>query len=131
MSSETNAQHQSDYNADAAHGDEEHAHGSFRGYMIGFVLSVILTAIPFWLVMSGVLGSNQLTAFAIMGFAVAQIIVHMVYFLHMNGRSEGGWTMLALVFTIILVVIALAGSLWVMYHLNTNMMPVHDMRQMP
>ncbi|PZO01730.1 MAG: cytochrome o ubiquinol oxidase subunit IV [Hyphomicrobiales bacterium] len=131
MSSETNVQHQPDYDADAAHGDDEHAHGSFRDYMIGFLLSVVLTAIPFWLVMSGALGSNQLTAFAIMGFAVVQIVVHMVFFLHMNGKSEGGWTMLALVFTLIIVVIVLAGSLWVMYHLNTNMMPPHDMRQVP
>jgi cytochrome o ubiquinol oxidase operon protein cyoD len=130
MSAEIHTEHHAGHGHDA-HGHDEHAHGSFKGYMIGFVLSVILTAIPFWLVMTGVLGSNQLTAFAIMAFAVAQIIVHMIYFLHMNGKSEGGWTMLALVFTIILVVIALAGSLWVMYHLNTNMMPVHDMRQMP
>jgi cytochrome o ubiquinol oxidase operon protein cyoD len=130
MSAEIHTEHHAGHGHDA-HGHDEHAHGSFKGYMIGFVLSVILTAIPFWLVMSGALGSTQLTAFAIMAFAVAQIIVHMIYFLHMNGKSEGGWTMLALVFTIILVVIALAGSLWVMYHLNTNMMPVHDMRQMP
>lgn len=135
MSADTQAEHhaghgQSDHGHDA-HGHEEHAHGSLRSYMIGFLLSVILTAIPFWLVMSGALGSNQLTAFAIMGFAVAQIIVHMVFFLHMNGKSEGGWTMLALVFTLIIVVIVLAGSLWVMYHLNTNMMPPHDMRQVP
>ena len=55
----------------------------------------------------------------------------MIYFLHMNSKSEGGWTMLALIFTIIVVVIALSGSLWVMYHLNTNMMPAtHDMTQM-
>ena len=96
-------------------------------YMIGFGLSVILTAIPFWLVMTGVLGDPQLTAFTIMGFAVAQILVHMIYFLHMNTRSEGGWTMMAAIFTIIVVVIALSGSLWVMYHLNTNMMPGHTM----
>jgi cytochrome o ubiquinol oxidase operon protein cyoD len=115
----------------AEHGGHESAHGSFRSYMIGFVLSVVLTAIPFWLVMSGALGSNQLTALTVMAFAAVQIVVHMIYFLHMNGRSEGGWTMMALVFTIIIVVIALAGSLWVMYHLNANMMPVHDMRQMP
>lgn len=132
MSTETHTEHHAGHgHGHDGHGHDEHAHGSFKSYMIGFVLSVILTAIPFWLVMSGVLGSNPLTAFAIMAFAVAQIIVHMIYFLHMNGKSEGGWTMLALVFTIILVVIALAGSLWVMYHLNTNMMPVHDMRQMP
>ena len=65
-----------------------------------------------------------------------QIVVHMIYFLHMNTKSEGGWSMMALIFTIILVVIMLSGSLWVMYHLNTNMMPMHqmtrhDMRDMP
>ena len=128
MSSETNAQHQAGHDD---HAGDEHAHGSFNGYMIGFGLSVVLTAIPFWLVMSGALGSNQLTAFAIMAFAIVQIVVHMVFFLHMNGKSEGGWTLLALVFTLILVVIVLAGSLWVMYHLNTNMMPPHDMREVP
>ena len=124
-----------DQHHDAHHGDN-HAHGTFGSYMIGFGLSVILTAIPFWLVMTGVLGDPQLTAFTIMGFAVLQILVHMIYFLHMNTRSEGGWTMLALIFTIVLVVITLAGSIWVMYHLNHNMMPqmdmsVHDMSQMP
>ena len=116
---------------DAHHDETGGFHATFRGYMTGFVLSVILTAIPFWLVMSGALGNNQLTGFVVMGFAVVQIVVHMIYFLHMNGRVEGGWTLLALVFTVIVVVITLAGSLWVMYHLNTNMMPVHDMRQMP
>ena len=105
--------------------DEAHAgaHGSLRDYLIGFGLSVILTAIPFWLVMSGVIESKQATGFTIMAFAVAQIIVHMIYFLHMNTKSDEGWTMMALVFTIILVVITLVGSLWVMHHLNVNMMP--------
>lgn len=122
--------HGHDPHAHDTHGSGE-AHGSLRGYLTGFVLSVILTAIPFWLVMSGALGSTTATALAIMGLAVVQIVVHMVYFLHMNFRSEGGWTMLALAFTLILVVITLAGSLWVMYHLNTNMMPgAHDMRRM-
>ncbi|MCS0502818.1 cytochrome o ubiquinol oxidase subunit IV [Ancylobacter mangrovi] len=117
------------------HGHEDHGaepHGSLRGYLIGFGLSVVLTAIPFWLVMTGVLGNATATALAIMGFAAVQIVVHMIYFLHMNFRSEGGWTMLALVFTLILVVITLAGSLWVMYHLNTNMMPgAYESRPMP
>ncbi len=105
-------------------------HGSLKSYTIGFVLSVILTAIPFWLVMSGMLPA-QLTAMAIIAFAVVQIVVHMVFFLHMTVKTEGGWSMMALIFTLILVVIALSGSLWVMYHLNTNMMPGHDMSQMP
>ncbi len=92
----------------------------------------MLTAIPFWLVMSNALGNQAWrSAIAIMAFAVVQIVVHMVFFLHMNTRSESGWTMMALIFTLILVVIALTGSLWVMYHLNINMMPGHDMSQMP
>jgi cytochrome o ubiquinol oxidase subunit IV len=117
--------------------DAGHGHGSFGSYMIGFGLSVILTAIPFWLVMTGHFANPQTTAFVIMAFAVVQIIVHMIYFLHMNTRSESGWTMMALIFTIVLVVITLSGSMWVMYHLNTNMMPQmqgmspHDMSQMP
>ena len=94
---------------------------------------MILTAIPFWLVMSGAIDNKQATAIVIMAFAVVQIVVHMVFFLHMNTASEGGWAMLALIFTLVLVVITLAGSLWVMYHMNTNMMPhsVHDMKNMP
>ncbi len=116
---------------DAGHGDDGHAHGSLRGYLIGFFLSVVLTAVPFWLVMGEVLDSKQLTGFIVMALAVVQIVVHMVYFLHMDTRSEQGWTMMALIFTLIVVVIALSGSLWVMYHLNTNTMPFHDMQQMP
>jgi cytochrome o ubiquinol oxidase operon protein cyoD len=100
-------------------------HASLRDYLVGFGVSVVLTAIPFWLVMSGVLPSKAATGFVIMGFAVAQIVVHMIYFLHMNAKSDDGWTMVALVFTLILVVITLTGSLWVMYHLNVNMMPGH------
>jgi cytochrome o ubiquinol oxidase subunit IV len=122
-----------DAHADPATGHlADHAsHGSLRGYLTGFGLSVLLTAIPFWLVMTGALESKQATALAIAVLAVGQIVVHMVYFLHMSGRSEGGWTLMALIFTLILVVIALPGSIWVMYHLNTNMMPGHDMSQMP
>ena len=95
---------------------------------------MVLTAIPFWLVMAKVLPSSGLTALVILGFAAVQIVVHMVYFLHMNGKVQGGWSMLALLFTAVLILIMLAGSIWVMYHLNTNMMPVHDMqtlRNMP
>ncbi|CAM5477976.1 hypothetical protein MAUB1S_08017 [Mycolicibacterium aubagnense] len=112
--------------------DDGHGHASLKGYLTGFVLSVILTAIPFWLVMTGAIENKQAAAIVIMVFAVVQIVVHMIYFLHMNSSSEGGWSMLAMMFTIIVVVIVLTGSLWVMYHLNTNMMPgLHEMSEMP
>lgn len=119
------------------HGHDDHGddapHGSLRSYVIGFVLSVILTAIPFWLVMGEVFQNPKTTTLIVIAFAVVQIFVHMVYFLHLNTTSEGGWNMLALIFTLVLVVITLAGSLWVMYNMNTNMMPTsaHEMRNRP
>ena len=84
------------------------------------------------MVLSGVLGSNLPTGLMIMALAGVQIVVHMIFFLHMDTKSEGGWTFMALIFTIVLVVIALRGSLWVMHLLTTNMMPMwaQDMRQM-
>ena len=115
--------------SNASHHDNEHdhdddaPHATLRGYLTGFVLSVVLTTIPFWLVMGKVIASSTLTAVVLLAFAVVQIVVHMIYFLHMDAKSEGGWNLLALIFTLVLVVITLAGSIWVMYHLNVNMMP--------
>jgi cytochrome o ubiquinol oxidase operon protein cyoD len=108
------------------HDDGSAVHGTMKDYVIGFILSVILTAIPFWLVMNHVIESPATTAYVILGFAAVQMVVHMVYFLHMNSKSEGGWNMLALIFTVIIVVITLAGSIWVMYHMNKNMMPAME-----
>ena len=106
-----------------AHDHDEGEHGSLKSYATGFILSVILTAIPFWLVIGHVFEKTNTTALVVLAFAAVQILVHMVYFLHMNGRAEGGWSMLALIFTVMLVVIMLSGSIWVMYHLDHNMMP--------
>ena len=113
-----------DVHVEVLHDHDEAAHGTLKSYTIGFVLSVVLTAIPFWLVMDHVIVDSQLNAIVIMAFGAVQIVVHMHYFLHMNTKSEGGWTFLALVFTVVMVVITLAGSIWVMYHMNGNMMPM-------
>jgi cytochrome o ubiquinol oxidase subunit IV len=118
---------------DTAPHDDAEPHSTFKGYMTGFVLAVILTAIPFWLVMGRVFETSSVTALVVLAIAAVQIVVHMVYFLHMDGKVQGGWTLLALLFTLVLVVITLSGSLWVMYHLDHNMMPgsMQDMRNMP
>jgi cytochrome o ubiquinol oxidase subunit IV len=124
------------HGSDATH-ESSHVTGAFhatlKDYVTGLLLAVILTAIPFWLVMGKVLSSSGGTTVIILTLAVVQIVVHVIYFLHMNTKSEGGWSFLALIFTLVLVVIALAGSLWVMYHLNQNMMPVspQQMHNMP
>lgn len=120
------AHHEGHHDAPHDGHDDHHDsgyHATVGGYVVGFVLSVILTAIPFWLVMDKAISSATLTAVIVLVFAVVQIVVHMVYFLHLNTRSEGGWSMLALIFTVVLLVIMLSGSIWVMYHLDHNMMP--------
>ncbi|WP_313705613.1 cytochrome o ubiquinol oxidase subunit IV [Massilia sp.] len=116
------AHHHNDALHGHGHGDEPGVHYSLKDYTIGFVLAVILTVIPFWLVMGNVL-PPETTKFVILGFAAVQLVVHMVYFLHLNAKSEGGWNMMALILTLILLVIVLSGSIWVMYHMNANMMP--------
>ena len=115
----------------AGHGDhhEEHddLHVTSGDYIKGFILAVILTVIPFWLVMADVI-QNRTTVVMVLGlFAVVQVVVHMVYFLHMNGKIQGGWTMLSTIFTVIFLSIAIAGTLSVMFHMNANMMPGHEM----
>lgn len=111
--------------------ENHHDHGSYRSYLTGFLLSVVLTAIPFGLVMAGGFENRLLTVGVVIGCAVVQVLVHMVYFLHMNSRAEEGWTLLSTLFTVIIVVIMIAGSLWVMFHLNTNMMPQMDHDLLP
>lgn len=97
-------------------------HASLRDYMVGFWLSVVLTVIPFWLVLGDVLDSAGLTIFIIIALGAVQMIVHMIYFLHLNTKSEAGWVMISLAFTVMLVVITVAGSIWIMSHLDGNMM---------
>jgi len=117
------ADHDAPADAGHSHGDT-HGHGSRRGYLIGFVLSAILTAIPFWLVMTGVLQNRQTTVLVVVALAIVQILVHTVAFLHVNTKAENGWTLMAMVFTAVLVAITICGSLWIMYHINSNMMPM-------
>lgn len=104
----------------------DHAHEthfSRRSYWIGFLLSVVLTALPFWLVMTHAIADARVIAALIFVAAFLQILVHTFAFLHVNPRAEGGWTLMAYVFTAVLVVICIGGSLWIMHHLAQNMMP--------
>ncbi|KRG70509.1 cytochrome o ubiquinol oxidase subunit IV [Pseudoxanthomonas dokdonensis] len=120
--------HQHDHDE---HIDDGIPHVSAREYLTGFVMAVVLTAIPFGLVMTNVVHGSTAIAGVLLLFAAVQVVVHMVYFLHMNTKSEGGWNALALIFTVVLVIIVLTGSMWVMHHMNANMMPgMHDMQDM-
>jgi len=119
-----------DGHAHDARDSHEAPHGTFQSYMTGFVLSVILTAVPFFVVMARPIESPGYTAAIVLTCALVQILVHMVFFLHMTPKAEDGWLLLSTAFTITLVVITLAGSLWIVFHLNRNMMPTMD-HEMP
>jgi cytochrome o ubiquinol oxidase operon protein cyoD len=58
-----------------------------------------------------------------LGLGAIQMVVHLVFFLHMNAASSRSWNMAALVFTLIILGIVVVGSLWVMHNMNVNMMP--------
>jgi cytochrome o ubiquinol oxidase operon protein cyoD len=95
--------------------------GSFKSYATGFVFSVVLTVIAFAWVMSGAL-SHSAALFGILGSAVAQILVHLHYFLHLDTSSASRWNVLALLFTLLIMVLFVGGSIWIMYNLNYRMM---------
>lgn len=97
------------------------AHGNFKQYTIGFILSVILTIIPFGMVMSGGFERSLLvTVIAIT--AAAQVLVQLVFFLHMNASSEQRWNVIAFIYTVLCIAILLVGSVWIMNYLHFNMM---------
>lgn len=96
-------------------------HGSTRSYLIGFVICAVFTVIPFLLVMNPTL-SRPLTLFLLVAFAVVQIIVQLVYFLHMNRSSEGGWNLASFVFTLVILFIVVALSVWIIWSMHFHMM---------
>ena len=109
-------------------------HASFRGYMTGFVLAVILTVIPFWLVMGEVMDSKSATIAIILALGAVQIVVHVVYFLHMDAKAEAGWNLMSFLFTATLILVILVGSIWIMSHLHDNTRPpptLLETRNMP
>ncbi|MBR7888190.1 cytochrome o ubiquinol oxidase subunit IV [Marinomonas sp. A79] len=100
------------------------AHGSVQEYVKGLILSIILTVIPFYLVMTGT-GSDTFVVIAIVIAAIAQILVQMVFFLHMNGSSGQTWLTASAVYTVFIVLFVIVGSLWIFEHLNHNMLMGH------
>jgi len=95
--------------------------GNLKSYTTGFVCSVVLTAISFVFVMSGI-PSRPLVLSTIILAAIAQILVHLHYFLHLESSSTARWNILALVFTLLIMVLFVGGSLWIMHSLNYRMM---------
>ena len=103
-----------------AHSDGAN-HGSVKTYAIGFILSVILTVIPFGLVMYPTLPKSTTLAIVLL-FAVIQVIVHLYYFLHLDRSIAQRNNVIAFVFTAIVIVLLVGLSLWIMFSIHTYMM---------
>jgi cytochrome o ubiquinol oxidase operon protein cyoD len=96
------------------------SHGTRANYIVGFVLAVVLTAIPFALVATQSLGRTQ-TVLVIAVAAVLQILVHLRYFLHLSFATSPRENLLAVAFTAVLIFLMIGGSLWVMLDLHMRM----------
>lgn len=115
---------------DAAPGEEQDSFLSgSAGYLLGLLLALALTATSFWAAESGLLWRPGVPI-GLCVLAVAQMGVHLVFFLHITTGPDNTNNVLALAFGIIIVVLVVVGSIWIMDHLNTNMMPMDQMMRM-
>jgi cytochrome o ubiquinol oxidase subunit IV len=117
---------------DVAPGDEgagaDIASG-IRGYLIGFVLAALLTGVSFYIAKSTLVWQPSIPI-ALTVLAIAQMGVHLVFFLHMTSGPDNINNALALAFGLLIVMLLVFGSLWIMTHLSHRMMPMEQMMQM-
>lgn len=102
--------------------DTSHAQGSYKSYFIGFVLSIALTLLAYYFVADHIFTGWVLNAIIIL-LSILQVIVQLVFFLHLGEDSKPYWNILAFIFMVIVVAIVVPGSIWIMNNLNYRMMP--------
>lgn len=119
---------------DLAPGDEEEGHSGvahgIRGYALGLFLASALTIASFWIAAShGAIWQPGVPVMLIV-LAIAQIGIHLIFFLHITSGPDNTNNILALAFGFLIVFLVVAGSLWIMANLNHNMMPMQQMIMM-
>jgi cytochrome o ubiquinol oxidase operon protein cyoD len=106
----------------STHNSHKASHGSLKSYITGFGLSLVLTALSFGAVMSGLVPHDMILG-ALTILAIVQLLVQLVFFLHLGAAPEQRNNTIIFVLTILLIATIVAGSLWVMHNANVNMMP--------
>ena len=117
---------------DIAPGDEQSSEDiarGVRGYLIGFVLAAVLTVVSFYIARSTLVWAPSIPI-ALSVLAIAQMGVHLVFFLHMTSGPDNVNNLLALAFGLLIVMLLVFGSLWIMSHMNHNMMPMEQIMRM-
>ena len=122
-----------DTHYDRAPGDtvdlEEGASSGALVYTIGLLIAAILTAVSFWAANTSLLWAPGI-ALGLTVLAIAQMGVHLVFFLHITTGPDNTNNVLALAFVVLIVTIVVAGSLWIMANLNDSMMPPAELMNM-
>ena len=116
---------------DLAPGDEEEGSTGSRllGYVVGLGLAILLTATSFFIAGTDLVWQPSIPV-AIIVLAIAQMGVHLVFFLHITTGADNTNNVLALGFGLLIVILVIGGSLWIMSNLNHNMMPMDQIMQM-
>jgi cytochrome o ubiquinol oxidase operon protein cyoD len=100
-----------------------------RSYAIGLALAAVLTIAAFWVVGTHAIYGPGVPV-ALLALAVAQMGIHLVFFLHITTGPDNTNNVLALAFGVLIVFLVIVGSLWIMSNLNHNMIPMKDMVRM-
>lgn len=101
----------------------ESSRDALFSYVTGFALSIVLSCIPYVMVTEQMFGKSSLMVGVIL-FAVAQLVIQVVFFLHLPVKKKPYWNIVVFVYTLLIVAFLVVGSLWIMYHLNYNMMGI-------
>lgn len=109
--------------------EEAEPRAALMSYAIGLVLSILLTAASFYVLKTDLIWRPAIPV-ALLALAVAQIGVHLVFFLHITTAPDNTNNVLALAFGVLIVVLIVAGSLWIMQHLDHNMLPMREVMRM-
>jgi cytochrome o ubiquinol oxidase operon protein cyoD len=113
---------------DSAPGDQEayDVAANVRSYVIGLGLATLLTIASFWALHTKLIWAPGI-GMALAVFAVAQMGVHLVFFLHITTGPDNTNNVLALAFGVLIVTLVVAGSLWIMANLNHHHMPMDEL----
>lgn len=95
---------------------------SYKPVFIGYVASLILI-ITIYLLLDYHPLTGRLLVFTVFGSAITQALIQLVFFLHLGMESKPHWFTITFLFAVLVIIIIVGGSLWIMTHLNYNLMP--------
>lgn len=94
----------------------------YMSYVVGFVLSIATTLLAYFMVVTDLFPKSAMV-YAVLGIAVVQLVIQMVFFLHLGSGSR--WKAVTFYFTLLVVIIVVVGTLWIMHNLDYNMMQMN------